>query len=30
MAVEATRYGSLGSFKKLHKDDVKAILENCL
>jgi len=27
MAEEAVRYGTLGSFKKLHKDDVKAILE---
>lgn len=27
MAEEAVRYGSLGSFKKLEKDDVKAILE---
>ncbi|MBO9599704.1 MAG: iron-containing alcohol dehydrogenase [Cohnella sp.] len=30
MATEATRYGPIGSFKKLHKDDVKAILESCL
>lgn len=30
MATEATRYGQIGSFKKLQKDDVKAILESCL
>ena len=30
MATEATRYGAIGSFKKLQKDDVKAILESCL
>ncbi len=30
MAEEATRFGPIGSFKKLGKDDVKAILESCL
>jgi len=30
MAEEAVRYGTLGSFKKLQKDDVKAILEMSL
>ncbi|MFD0673273.1 iron-containing alcohol dehydrogenase [Cohnella sp. GCM10027633] len=30
MAEEAVRYGKIGSFKKLDKDDVKAILESSL
>ena len=30
MAEEAVRYGPIGSFKQLHKDDVHAILKNCL
>lgn len=30
MAEEAVRYGPIGSFKQLHKDDVLAILKMCL
>ncbi|MFC0212704.1 iron-containing alcohol dehydrogenase [Paenibacillus chartarius] len=30
MAEEAVRFGPIGSFKKLDKQDVKAILESCL
>lgn len=30
MAEEAVRYGPIGSFKRLHKEDVKSILEMCL